>query len=158
MATNFFKEVKTLDELKKSYHKLCRKYHPDMGGDVETMQKINSEYDEMIKYFATHGNKTEKERASKEVPEKFRKIIEKLIHFSDIRIEIIGGWIWLDNCGKYLRKIQSMGFQYSVKQKRYYLADDETKGGRASRYSMNRIRDIYGSQFVDTVKVATLTC
>lgn len=115
MVANFFKEVKTLDELKKAYHKLCRKYHPDMGGDVATMQKINSEYDDMIKYFAAHGNKTEKEKASKEVPEKFRKIIEKLIHFSDIRIEIIGGWIWLDNCGKYLRKIQSMGFEYSKK-------------------------------------------
>jgi len=146
----YFNNVKTLTELKKLYKELARKNHPDFGGSVEIMQKINSEYDEMIKWFAIHGDKTEREKASAEVPEKFRDTIEKLLKMPYIHVEIIGGWIWLSgNVGLYLRKIKSLGFVYSTKQKRYYLSDGLTTKCRASRYSMNRIREIYGSMIVE---------
>lgn len=39
----FFKNVRTLEELKKEYRTLAMKHHPDRGGDLETMQAINSE-------------------------------------------------------------------------------------------------------------------
>lgn len=146
----FFNEVKSLAELKKVYKNLARENHPDFGGSVEVMQQINAEYDSMIAWFAKHGNKTEKEKASAEVPEKFRKIIEQLLKMPYIQVEIVGGWIWLSgNTALYLRKLQGMGFKYSVKQKRYYLSDGLTGGGRASRYSMNRIREIYGSEIIE---------
>ncbi len=145
----FFDSVKSLSELKKLYKDLARKNHPDFGGSVEVMQAINAEYDKMIDWFSIHGNKTEKEKASAEVPEKFRKIIEQLLKMPYIQVEIIGGWIWLSgNTALYLRKIQAMGFKYSTKQKRYYLSDG-ISGGRASRYSMQRIREIYGSQVLE---------
>lgn len=146
----YFNNVRTLTELKKLYKELARKNHPDFGGSVEIMQRINSEYDEMIKWFAIHGDKTEREKASAEVPEKFRDTIEKLLKMPYIQVEIIGGWIWLSgNVGLYLRKIKSLGFVYSTKQKRYYLSDGLTTKCRASKYSMNRIREIYGSTIVE---------
>lgn len=146
----YFNNVKSLAELKKLYKDLARKNHPDLGGSVEIMQAINAEYDKMIQWFAVHGNKTEKEKASAEVPEKFRKIIEQLLKMPYIQVEIVGGWIWLSgNTALYLRKLQGMGFKYSTKQKRYYLSDGLTGGGRASRYSMARIREIYGSEIIE---------
>ena len=145
----FFGNVKSLQELKKLYKELARKYHPDFGGNVETMQAINAEYDNMISWFAKHGNKTEKEKASAEVPERFRKIIETLLKMPYIQVEIIGGWIWLSgNTGLYLRKLKAMGFTWSTKQKRYYLSDGVS--GKASRYSMERIREIYGSTILES--------
>lgn len=30
---------------KKAYHKAARENHPDMGGDLETMKKINNDFD-----------------------------------------------------------------------------------------------------------------
>ena len=145
----FFNNVKSLTELKKLYKELARKNHPDFGGSVEVMQAINADYDRMIDWFSKHGNKQEKEKASAEVPEKFRKVIEQLLKMPYIQVEIIGGWIWLSgNTALYLRKLQGMGFKYSTKQKRYYLSDG-ISGGRASRYSMQRIREIYGSQVLE---------
>lgn len=35
----YFINVTTLDELKKQYRRLAMIHHPDVGGDVETMQK-----------------------------------------------------------------------------------------------------------------------
>lgn len=146
----FFENVKTLDDLKRLYKELAKKHHPDRGGSLETMQAINSEYDKMIQYFSTHGSRTERERAAAEVPEKFREIINKLMQLPQIQIEIIGGWIWISgNTALYLRKIKQLGFLYSTKQKRYYLPD-ATRTGRGSRYTMQDIRDIYGSTTINS--------
>lgn len=42
----YFKNINSIEELKKLYRKLCQKNHPDNGGNVETMAKINNEYAE----------------------------------------------------------------------------------------------------------------
>ena len=46
--TQYFENVKTLDELKKQYRRLAIKYHPDMGGSTEIMQQINAEHDRCL--------------------------------------------------------------------------------------------------------------
>ena len=152
MTGKFFNDIKTLAELKRTYKELARKFHPDLGGDVEVMQQINAEYDKMIEYFAKHGDKKEQEKAKAEVPEKFRKIIAELIRMEFVQIEIVGSWIWLSgNVGKYLRKIKGMGFEYSSKQKKYYLSGDDNAGKcRASHYSFQDLREIYGSDVIES--------
>ena len=42
----YFKNINSIEDLKKLYRKLCQKNHPDNGGNVETMAKINNEYAE----------------------------------------------------------------------------------------------------------------
>ena len=44
----YFTNVSSFDELKKQYRRLAMQYHPDRGGDVETMKEINNEYDMMF--------------------------------------------------------------------------------------------------------------
>jgi len=41
---NYFKECKTVSEVKKIYRKLALKNHPDKGGNLQTMQSINAQY------------------------------------------------------------------------------------------------------------------
>lgn len=40
----FFQYCHTQDEAKKLYRELCKKHHPDVGGNAETMALINAEY------------------------------------------------------------------------------------------------------------------
>ncbi len=49
MIYKFFENVKTVEELKRQYKTLAFKHHPDRGGKVEDMQRINAEYDELYK-------------------------------------------------------------------------------------------------------------
>ena len=41
----YFKNITTIEELKKEYRTLIKLYHPDNGGDTATMAAINNEYD-----------------------------------------------------------------------------------------------------------------
>lgn len=52
-----FTNIKSYKDLKDQYKKLIKVNHPDAGGDTETMQEINSEYDVL---FAIWKNKAEK--------------------------------------------------------------------------------------------------
>ena len=38
----------TEDDLKKAYHKMCLKFHPDKGGDAEKFIEIKNAYDELL--------------------------------------------------------------------------------------------------------------
>jgi len=44
----YFKNVRTVEELKKVYKKLARENHPDMGGDTAIMQAINNEFEMLL--------------------------------------------------------------------------------------------------------------
>ena len=45
MKLQYFKDVQNVKELKKAYHKLVLKNHPDKGGDHEVMVAIVLEYE-----------------------------------------------------------------------------------------------------------------
>ena len=40
----WFKNIETLEELRKQYRKLAMENHPDKGGQVKDMQEINNVY------------------------------------------------------------------------------------------------------------------
>lgn len=40
----------TLEVIKKSYHRLAHKHHPDKGGSIEKMKELNVAWDWMQKY------------------------------------------------------------------------------------------------------------
>lgn len=55
----YFKNVNTLEELRKQYKELLKIHHPDNGGNVAQMQEINAEYDKLFKVLKNrHESKT----------------------------------------------------------------------------------------------------
>ena len=91
---NYFVDCTSLEELKQLYKKLCLKNHPDLGGDVEVMKAINIQYEEALKRlsFAYNADESNKEPYDW-TNDEFAEIIQKIILFSNMKIEIIGQWI-----------------------------------------------------------------
>ncbi len=66
MAKTYFVNVATLEELRKQYKKLIKKYHPDNAFDSdEDMKAINLEYEGLFKILKDkHTRETEETEAA----------------------------------------------------------------------------------------------
>ena len=150
----WFQNPQTLEELKKQYKQLAMEHHPDLGGDTATMQEINNEYDSLFaKLKNTHTNSKGETYTTtvetKEAPEEFRNIINVLISLKGINIEVCGSWLWITgNTREYKEIFKSLKFRWSKsKQAWYYHTSDYHKKSKKT-YSLNEIRDLYGSQTI----------
>lgn len=152
---------RTLEELKTMYRTLAMKHHPDCGGTVEAMQQINNEYDtlfEQLKTVHTTATGDTYTADTNEKPEQFKNIISRLIVLEGINIEIIGSWVWLTgNTYNYKEQIKAIGFRWANSKKAWYYHTDEYRKTSRKTFTLDEIRDLYGSQTVTTKPQLKLT-
>lgn len=145
MKTRFFDSCTTLEEVKKKYRDLAKLYHPDKGGDLETMQKLNAEYDKIINSGKFEfKNKTEHEEAIK-----YKDLIAQLVVLDGLIIEVIGYWVWLSgNTKAHKEKLKELKFFWSHdKQMWYWRPESWAKvWNRSKPMDMDEIRRRFNSQ------------
>lgn len=147
----FFKHCTTAAEVKTLYRELCRKYHPDLGGDTATMQALNAEYDEACKR-AQRTDRPDKSEGAYEyysaADKLVREAIEKIITLPGITIEVCGWWVWLGGDTKAVKEaIKAAGYRWAKNKSMWYYPGCPSKG-RGS-YDMDEIREVYGSEKID---------
>lgn len=145
----YFSNVTTLDELKKQYRRLAMLHHPDHGGSTSEMQAVNAEYDilhERLK--KAHNQNADEYHQTTETAEEFRNIIESLLNFDGVVVELCGSWIWCSGeTKKYKEKFKAIGFRWSQNKKQWYWHHEEPgRKWRKGNTSMDQIRRKYGSQ------------
>ena len=131
----------TIEELKKEYKTLCKKYHPDIckqENATEIMQEINSEYEEKIKT-ATQGNSN---------------IINELLDIESLIIEIIGVFVWVSGDTRtHKEKLKELGYRYSSNKKMwYYVLKKDLKYRRGTKRTIEQIKNKYGCRTVSKNK------
>jgi len=153
----FLPMPETCECLKKLYRKLAMKHHPDAGGDTETMKAVNAEYEVLFFQLKdvhknAQGEKYTAHKESSEVPEDFIAIINILIRFENVQIEIIGQFIWVSGDTKPYRDIlKEQGFKWHSQKHNWYLAPTwYVKFNRKRKFSMDDIRNMWGTQDVET--------
>ena len=150
----WFAAFGTLDEVKALYKKLAKQYHPDLGGDTETMQSINREY-AFASAKAIKGNNLSDEEAENEIrfSEEYRQAIEKIIHMEGIIIELVGYWIWVTgNTFAVKTDLKNAGFLFASKKLAWYFRTGEYKVNKGGKKSLDEIRNKYGSEILNDNK------
>lgn len=150
----WFKEINTLDELRKLYRKLVVKHHPDNGGSEETIKEINSEYEILFKklkrnfeHTDTYGHATDKQKQSYDWQKDvlIRNMVMQLSKFKGITIEIIGVWIWVSNCYAYRKELKELSFRWASQKQMWYIHFDDFHKFNSKPAPMSYIRQRYGS-------------
>lgn len=148
----FFENVTNLNELKAEYKRLVMKNHPDMGGDLRTMQTINAEYDKLFAILKReHNAKAATDTATKattETPEEFRAVVEAIINLDGIEVELCGSWLWVSGeTYKHKDALKDAKFRWSRSKKMWYWhhAEDGAHWSRGKK-TMEEIRNTYGSE------------
>lgn len=68
----YFKNVKSLEDLKKQFKSLLKANHPDNGGDAETMKEINCEYDALFPIWKNRHNAEQPQNQTTETADSTR--------------------------------------------------------------------------------------
>lgn len=147
----YFTNITTLEELKKEYRKLAMKYHPDVskiGNATEHMKQINKQYDDLFEQLKQGNKHTENEHVST-----YKDIINNLIKYNDLTIDIVGSWLWVHGKGTYAAKdaLKEYGFRWSKSKKKWYyfngIKDSKRMRGRKS---YDQIVAMHGKQTIIT--------
>ncbi len=152
MALFNLTDVKTLEDLKKQYYRLAKIYHPDAGGTNEQMKALNSEYEMLFDKLSRGGDLTEDEiNLEYQINEVYKDVINQIIQYPGLEIEIIGTWIWVSGNTYPIRTIlKEIGFKFASKKKRWYWHAGEFRKKSKTDLSIEEIRNLYGSQKVDS--------
>lgn len=160
----YFNNITTLEELRRQYRDLLKKYHPDnKDGSTQATQEINAEYDRLFKVLKDRhekstdnkGNNTKTDFNNMKYDfsedELLRDMLQKVIHLSDITIEIIGNWIWISgNTYQYKKELKDLGFKFAGQKKSWYWHSEAFRKRSHKKLSMEDIRNYYGSTEVET--------
>lgn len=157
----YFTDCTTLEALKKEYRRLCKLYHPDLGGDTATMAAINDEYDAAFHRFQsgnTTTQQTDEPHAAEEAPEAFRAVISRLVILAGIDIEICGSWVWVTgNTYPHREALKAAGLRYAKSKAAWYWKPEGSRSKARRSYTMEEIRELHGSERIRTHAAATLT-
>ena len=154
----YFKNVNTIEELRRQFRDLLKKHHPDNGGSEEVAKQINAEYEKLFKVLKDKHESKASDRAEAnsktyndnmynfEEDAKLREVLQKIIHFTDITIEICGSWIWLSgNTYQYRKELKEIGFMWASQKKQWYWHSETYVKKSRKTLSMQDIRNYYGS-------------
>lgn len=151
------KESKTLAELKAVYKNWCMKLHPDLnpGKDVAEMQELNNAYEKYFKIIKAREMKKDKKDREKfnidEVPEDLVNIINTLIKFKDVQIDIVGNWIWLaGNTYPVKEEIKKLKFHFSRGKRKWFWNGSEIVRKPFKKMTYKDITDKYGCMTLET--------
>lgn len=154
----YFKDVTTLEELRRQYKELLKQYHPDTpNGSTEATQQINIEYEVLFnrlknshesKQTKTDNEKSDFNKMKWDFAEDtaLREMLQKIINLSDITIEICGAWIWIfGNTYQHREVLKEYGFKFGSTKKAWYWHSEAFRKRSHKTLSMNDIRNYYGS-------------
>lgn len=159
----YFKDVNTLEQLRKQYRDLLKIHHPDNGGNVSDMQEINAEYDRLFKALKDKHDSTQQNNTNNtestynknmydwENDKALREVLQKIINFDGIEILICGQWLWISgNTYAYKKELKEFGFKWASQKKMWYWRSETFRKKSRKTLSMEEIQSYYGSTKVQT--------
>lgn len=153
---DYFRGITTLKVLKARYRELCKQFHPDLGGDLETMKLINLQYEAALS--RVHDDKGENLNADDiRIEKDLMDIINKIIALQGLVIEVTGRWVWVTGeTRQYKDYLKESGFFWACKKLAWYWRPDDAKVKNRRPLSIEAIRSKYGSINVGTVERVSL--
>ena len=132
-AMNILKpEGNTIEDVKSAYRKRALEFHPDRNPhELEMMKLVNSAY-ELLRAWIGKWDSSKFKSKSKEgtaeyhygpsMTDELEKIFEKIKHWIEIEVELIGDWMWVFNpYEERAMKLAFMGFSYSPARQGWYF-------------------------------------
>ena len=136
------------------------------GGSEDITKAINAEYDQLFKVLKDrHESKSASDSGNQNAKQSdynrnmydwendkaLREVLQKIIRFDGIEIEIAGQWIWMSgNTYSYKKELKEIGFKWASAKKQWHFHAEIFRKKSHKQLSMDEIRNYYGSTKVQT--------
>ncbi len=154
---NWFENCEGEKEIKSRYRDLCKKHHPDRGGDLETMKQVNNAYENIMRGVYTKEYEYEAETVEDFMKQEaeMMETLSKVINLDGLIIDIVGRWIWLTGETKKHKEAlgkDGAGFWWSKQKKAWYWRSPEHKFSRRNQptSSLDELKGKYGAKTFKT--------
>ena len=152
----FNTQFENLTELRKFYYKLALQFHPDRGGNEETMKNVNNEF-EIISNRLINGDtsfspnrKVWETKVSEEMQNKINDIV-CFFSITNLQVEIIGGWLWVTgNTYPVKTDLKENGFKFSKNKIAWYWHPEGYRKKSKKQFNIDDIRTMFGSEEVNS--------
>lgn len=166
MKTEFFntQKITTLEELRTEFRKLALKLHPDKPtGNATAFKAMLAEYEKLSTYYVAQNPESEPyKKYSREHEKELTDAIIRLATIPGIYFEIIGTWLWVDATDIYrdgrIEELKAVFtdlsgesgnvWRYSHAKKRWHWSPYRSNAYRRGMYSLDKIREKFGSEEV----------
>lgn len=149
---NFFINFITVAEIKKAYRKLCMKFHPDRGGDLETMKIVNVEYH--IALESVHGQASVDSNGTshtyyynKDTEDALMEKIGELLSLNMVNVDValVGLWIWVDGDTKtYRKELKGLKLRWHSGRQKWYFQNSKKRTKYKKNFSFSQMAETYG--------------
>ena len=154
----YFNDFMGIEELRRLFRQYCLELHPDKGGKHEDFIEMREEYETVLKIAA--NSEAKMAQAENREPNfnfanesGLAEMVERLMRVPGIIIELCGSWLWLGgNTFPVHEQLKAFGFRYSRKKKKWYYSPYMGDKKRRGRYTMEKIRDKFGSTVIESDK------
>jgi hypothetical protein len=149
MQRQYFEGCFTEDDIKRRWRDLCKKHHPDLGGDLRTMQEVNAEYETSLRDMYRHtmdADKTEERIATdKETAAK----VQEIILLDGLIVELCGRWVWVTGSTfEHRAALKTAGFRFAARKAAWYWHKPGDAPGKHRAWSLDQIRAAHGSMIL----------
>lgn len=146
----------TIEDIKIAYRKATAKYHPDHNpAGLEMMKMVNVAYDTLKGLDLNKINNTVPN--THDYGDAINNALNAIINLG-LEIELCGAWVWVSGDTKpHKDTLKTAGFFWSPKKLCWYFRPADYKSHNRSSWSMDKIREIYGSAAIKK-EVKQLVC
>ena len=144
--TRWFADCRTIEKARKTWKDLMVLHHPDHGGNVETAQTTNAQFDEYLTGAIDEGFDAYAEAKGQRPAWNIGPFADAL-HAAcrlNCRVEVIGYWVYAFDSFAIRETLKSGGFWFSAKHKAWVFSGGKKRSIR-SRYSTDDVRTMHGS-------------
>jgi len=149
----YFENCATVNEVKWHYKRLCMKHHPDRGGNTETMQEINRQYQEaLVRCDKQVDDDGYTYYYNDEIERVIMTVIDDLLKLKadDLKIDLIGRWVWVTgNTRPYKDELRRIGLRWNPKRQAWFWRIVGRWTGQ-SKKDLKGLAEKYGCRTFDT--------
>ncbi|WP_133471323.1 J domain-containing protein [Paraglaciecola marina] len=137
----------TKQDIKKAYRAAALKYHPDKNpAGAEMMKIINAAFDVLKEFSGEIPTEDRQSETTQNYSEALSAALNIIIDLEGLALEICGAWLWVSGeTFKHKTLLKEAGFKFASKKKSWYFRPENWKSASRGSYSMDEIRDTYGS-------------